>query len=661
MADIVYTNPITQQEVKVKYGITVEELVSYIDIGQYLYCDTETFNDSKYYKGDFFGKVRLAQFKQAHWDFTVIIDLLYGSAGNTQAFHIIDIIVRGSGNTLPHYMVGYNFAYDYITLQEHAGILQGKISSYKRVQQPYYTDLLFYVRELSPLQKADVMSGRFSLDDSYEALLGFDPYAQFGLEKKKLQKSKWGGTLTSEMLIYATLDVEYMPALHSKLMEIESVMYQPDTLQRRAYDLRLHNAHLAVDMGLKMQDVGLCLDIDEAKKYYNKYNDVKKTAWHELLLQGVPDKFNPTSHTQVKAFTGLPKSDKVTLKFAQHVDKNPVVASIMAYRQGSSRSSTVAKWVELVKDYGRVHGHFQPTTTTGRFSSSQENMQNQPRDSKGVFKAPEGAILIGFDYAQIELRTMCALTGDERMYQTFREFGDIHQNTKDMCRLTERVVAKQVNFGSLYGMGAKKFQELLIKDDIYLPIDTIKEIRKLFYGTYIRIPEYHERGVHNTKHGIPNYSLLGHPYYSKFFNQMNNLANQASGTSEVAKMFFSLADEIGLTDSPVCELSVQIHDSNLFNYYGKLEYTEHYAYAIGLLAQKAWAKCLAVGYELGTSKYLDIPMPVEVGMHSHWKNVDDNIVVDMQGLEYYSNQASMDSWLDNFRDIHNSNVVRSLL
>jgi len=402
-----------------------------------LFADTETYNTSKYYKGKFYGTIRLVQLMQEGWTHALLFDMKFGV--NANKWKLVEDIFFN------YQVIGQNFAYDYSTLQETMG------NRLKRVDLNNYRDTLIYSRELLPFQRAESMKGRYSLDDTYLNVLGYDPYCKengITTDKSALQKSKWGEALTTEMCNYAAIDVYYLPELWASMQVIEQAQLEVYTEeQKEAYHIRVHNAHLAVDVGLVMQSVGLVIDPDECTDYYTNYINQQESAWATLRQLGVPEDFNPASVKQVTEFTGLPASDKVTLKFAMHRDGNQMVQAIMDYRQGKSRSSTVKKWVELVQDYGRVYGHYQPTTSTGRFSSSQENMQNQPRDSKSVFRAPEGAILIGFDYAQIELRTMCALTGDERMYDIFKSGGDIHQATKDMCNISERSIAKQVNFG----------------------------------------------------------------------------------------------------------------------------------------------------------------------------------------------------------------------
>lgn len=68
-----------------------------------------------------------------------------------------------------------------------------------------------------------------------------------------------------------------------------------------------------------------------------------------------------------------------------------------------------------VWDDGRIHATWKPHgTRTGRFSSS-PNFQNWPLWLRSYVKAPPGRKIVGADYAQLELRGIAAISGDENL------------------------------------------------------------------------------------------------------------------------------------------------------------------------------------------------------------------------------------------------------
>lgn len=117
----------------------------------------------------------------------------------------------------------------------------------------------------------------------------------------------------------------------------------------------------------------------------------------------------------------------------------------------------------------RIHTSWQQTgTVTGRLSSTEPNMQNIPVRSelggqiRRAFVAERGWRLVAADYSQMELRILAALSADPALLQVYAEGGDIHADTaaylfqKEPAEVSanERRLAKIVNFGIVYGMGA---------------------------------------------------------------------------------------------------------------------------------------------------------------------------------------------------------------
>ncbi|OGV30847.1 MAG: DNA polymerase I [Legionellales bacterium RIFCSPHIGHO2_12_FULL_35_11] len=117
----------------------------------------------------------------------------------------------------------------------------------------------------------------------------------------------------------------------------------------------------------------------------------------------------------------------------------------------------------------RVHTSYnQAITATGRLSSSNPNLQNIPirneegRQIRRAFIAPEGNLLLTADYSQIELRIMAHLSQDKSLLDAFANGLDIHTATASEIfgvslaevTQTQRRRSKAINFGLIYGMSA---------------------------------------------------------------------------------------------------------------------------------------------------------------------------------------------------------------
>jgi DNA polymerase I len=117
----------------------------------------------------------------------------------------------------------------------------------------------------------------------------------------------------------------------------------------------------------------------------------------------------------------------------------------------------------------RVHTNYAlASTTTGRLSSSDPNLQNIPvrtedgRKIRRAFIAAPGMKLVSADYSQIELRLLAEIAKIEPLQRAFREGLDIHAMTasemfsvpiKNMPTEVRRR-AKAINFGIVYGISA---------------------------------------------------------------------------------------------------------------------------------------------------------------------------------------------------------------
>ncbi|NMC51950.1 DNA polymerase I [Candidatus Kuenenbacteria bacterium] len=173
---------------------------------------------------------------------------------------------------------------------------------------------------------------------------------------------------------------------------------------------------------------------------------------------------------------GLAKTKTGTSTAAAELDKlqgvHPIIDLILEHRELSKLKSTYTDALpELINPKtGRIHASFNQTVTaTGRLSSSEPNLQNIPirtelgKKIRQAFVAPKGFKIVTIDYSQIELRIAASMSGDKKMLQAFKNSEDIHRRTAaevfgvkpEAVTPEMRRKAKEVNFGVLYGLGAR--------------------------------------------------------------------------------------------------------------------------------------------------------------------------------------------------------------
>lgn len=262
---------------------------------------------------------------------------------------------------------------------------------------------------------------------------------------------------------------------------------------------------------LDMKTRGVRVDMDRAEQ-------VKKelSGREQVLLKEVKEETGVTIEPWVatsvaKAFdsvgikyattpnTGAPSFTKQFLANHEH----PLAKKIVKIRELNKANTTFVETILEHSHNGRIHCDFNALrsddggTVTGRFSSSNPNLQQIPaRDPeikkmiRGLFIPEDGCKWGSFDYASQEPRWLahyCAtLTGVDRhpqiddVVKMYHEGdADFHQMVADMAEIP-RKEAKTVNLGIMYGMGKKKLANVL---DI-----TEDEATSLLNKYYERVP-----------------------------------------------------------------------------------------------------------------------------------------------------------------------------
>jgi DNA polymerase I len=150
-------------------------------------------------------------------------------------------------------------------------------------------------------------------------------------------------------------------------------------------------------------------------------------------------------------------------------DARKLVNTMVEWRQLTKLRSTYTDALPefIHPETGRIHTSYTlAATTTGRFASSDPNLQNIPvrtkegREIRTAFIAAKGHKLVSADYSQIELRVLAHIANIPQLKAAFAEGLDIHAMTasemfgvpiKDMPSDVRRR-AKAINFGIIYGI-----------------------------------------------------------------------------------------------------------------------------------------------------------------------------------------------------------------
>ena len=286
---------------------------------------------------------------------------------------------------------------------------------------------------------------------------------------KGQQKSDWSGELTREQLDYAALDAEVLLPLYEALdaKVREAGMAKVADLEIRCLPgiAWLSTSGVAFDaeawavlvVEASQQAERLARDLDDAAPARNGY----------LTKTGAWDWDSPQQVLDVLRLLGFEVEGTGDDTLAGGID-HPLAVLIREYRAARKLVTTYGPaWVGKVLHGGRIYAGWQQLAAdSGRMACSKPNLQNLPRDRRyrRCFIAPDGRLLVKADYSQIELRIAAKVSGDKAMLDAYRTGMDLHtltaQHVLGIADVTKehRQLAKAVNFGLLYGMGAKGFR-----------------------------------------------------------------------------------------------------------------------------------------------------------------------------------------------------------
>jgi DNA polymerase-1 len=199
--------------------------------------------------------------------------------------------------------------------------------------------------------------------------------------------------------------------------------------------------------------------------------------------------------------TGLSTDVDVLTRLAE---EHPLPAKILEYRQLAKLKSTYVDALASLVDpeTGRVHTSFNQTVAaTGRLSSSDPNLQNIPirteegRRIRAAFVAAPGKRLISADYSQIELRVLAHLSEDGALVDAFQRGEDIHARTAAdvfgaLPTAEGRRLAKVINYGILYGMGATRAAR-----ELGVPQARAEEYIRDYFARFTGVRAYVDRTI----------------------------------------------------------------------------------------------------------------------------------------------------------------------
>lgn len=336
-------------------------------------------------------------------------------------------------------------------------------------------------------------------------------------DTESLTFDKLFGGITFDLV---PIKVAYLYAAGDAIKTYELYQYQKGLLNRRVLS-GPYNVFQNIEMPLitvvaNMEDRGVCLDSEICEYLHEKYHKIKEErqqqadeaiAMYKEQIDNykmknpnhkLSDPISLTSPTQLAILfydiLGLTSPDKksprgtgeeILKHFAKGKEKD-LCEAILGIRNVDKLLNTyIDKMPQIALDDGRVHASYnQYGAKTGRFSSSDPNLQNIPSHNKEIrkmFKAQDGYVLIGADYSQQEPMVTAHLSNDKKMQDAFIHGKDIyatiaglafHKPYEECLEFREdgtvnpagkerRTQAKSIVLGILYGRQIPSIAEQL--------------------------------------------------------------------------------------------------------------------------------------------------------------------------------------------------------
>lgn len=362
--------------------------------------------------------------------------------------------------------------------------------------------------------------GDVSPSDGFYVKVGLDSIAKRELGvtvPKDEQASHWyREDLSTSQIQYAARDAQVVLPIWQK---------QREKLKEQSQVRTAEIDFGAVPPVAWMKNTGIGLNADAWEYQYEvtkqQIQGVKEKLWDRVGIQNTLFENMPTikltSRPQMMdAFkrlgivipldrkTGEPTLSTKLLKPLEHLWEE-VQWYVEYVKLDKALSSFGLSWIKGINEVsGRLHGSLKIIgAETGRMSGVKPNLMQVPKKNvyRNAFEAREGWVFVDTDYSQCELRILAERCRDPKLLEAFDNDYDLHRFSAslifkvpmELVTDEQRGIAKNLNFGIVYGIGAGKFAL-----DSGLTLDEGKAIMDYYLReAYVLMGRHLEEQAHN--------------------------------------------------------------------------------------------------------------------------------------------------------------------
>jgi DNA polymerase I-like protein with 3'-5' exonuclease and polymerase domains len=328
-------------------------------------------------------------------------------------------------------------------------------------------------------------------------------YASVELDKST-RREDWSGELSEAQIEYAARDASVLLPLRERLEEDlgEEKLGAVSKIEFRAV-AAIAEMELA---GVKL-DVARWKDLETVVRRRRDEKAIELEAQFPqpegiLPLEGLGPRLNLNSPKQITdAFRTLGVDLQDTKVWTLLKVDHPAARLLLEYRELQKKLGTYLETYPKFVDpgTGRIHANFlQCRVPTGRLACTNPNIQQIPNEDefRSCFVAEQGNTLVIADYSQVELRILAEVSDDPAFVRAFQEGEDLHRVTAasmfgvtpDEVTKDQRSAAKRINFGLMYGRGAKSLSAQLGTDD-----ERARALIDEYFANYPKVQRFLQR------------------------------------------------------------------------------------------------------------------------------------------------------------------------
>ena len=208
------------------------------------------------------------------------------------------------------------------------------------------------------------------------------------------------------------------------------------------------------------------------------------------------------------------------------VDALAAIDDLLAFRKIEKRCTSYSdNWLQAISPVtGRIHAEYDTLKETGRTGCREPNVQNVPKRGAGkvyrrCFVPRAGYSFVDADFSNVELRVAAELSGDRAMIQAFLDGHDLHAATAarmfnlplEAVTPDQRIAAKAVNFGIIFGIGPRALAEGIANDTgVRCSFEEGRSYLQRYGKAYPRLTRYLKEVEEAARRDLVVHTALGH-------------------------------------------------------------------------------------------------------------------------------------------------------